>query len=136
MIREKQLGESQRMTVPHFGSILIIAELVFAHRPEIRQVLPDRVFQLLGVFGGHVAANVENVHRAATVAAEFQPDAGRGRVCAIHEIGQVGVRDGRAQDEAGVEGRSCLLRRGASGRVEEEARSVSCVAGKRLPRSA
>ena len=70
------------LAVAHLGPILVVAELISSPSgPQVGQVLPDGVLQLGGMLGGHAAVDLEEVRRAALVAAQLQPDAGDLRRC-------------------------------------------------------
>ena len=63
VISQQQLGERELITVAGSRTILVLAELYSLEWPQIRQVLPDRVFQLLGMGGGNPSIDAEKVGR-------------------------------------------------------------------------
>ena len=45
MIRDQQLRQGQRIAMSYLATIVVIAELIGAQRPQIGQMFPDRLFQ-------------------------------------------------------------------------------------------
>src|SRR5208282_1891134 len=100
VISDEQLREGQRIAMPEFAAVVVIAELIGAQRPQIEKMLPDRLFQLGGLFRAHAAVHLKKLHRAPTVAPEFEANP---RSLAVHQISEVGMRDGWAQHEMHVQ---------------------------------
>src|ERR1017187_1298073 len=118
VISDEQLREGQRIAMPDFAAVVVIAELIGAQRPQIGKMLPDRLFQFRGVFGAHAAVHFKKLHRPSTVAAEFEANARSLAVLIVYQISEVGMRNGWAQHEMHVQMRIRLIRSHAAFRIE------------------
>ena len=76
MVGNQQLGDGQGRAMAHLAAILVRPKEIVADRAEIRQVLPDRIFQLAGVLGGDVAVDFQKIGGAFFVAPEEETNAG------------------------------------------------------------
>ena len=99
MIGNQKLRERQRRAVARLATILVRPHLVVTYRMQVGEMLPNGFLQVGGVLGGHVAVDLQEVDGAPLIASQVQPYARRRGVLAVHQIGQVRMRNRGAQDQ-------------------------------------
>src|ERR1700691_3223541 len=73
-------------------------------------MIPDGLFQLGGVLAAHATVDFKKLNRPSRIASKFKANPRRLTVRMIHQISEVGMWDGRAQNQMNIQMSIGLIR--------------------------